>query len=631
MSLVAYTITALQRDTADADASGKQVIVGATCSMFSQPSDVVVTLYDDAEGSNGSTAKTTGANGQVVVWVEQGRYRLSVNGNDSYISVGSDVPVDVDTFANLAASNPIQTGQRFICRERANAEYILQASGYVALTGDVTFANGRIGALQLDVGNAYVEWFSSPQDGVDRVKSEGGGTLYALGYYTLTETLVVDGGGVTVKGSHPTRVFDDIVSSSKGGVFYADFTSGPAILVSDGGCSIEGMVVNGSAARRAATITTGAQNTNAGLLIEGPDLSSDILQSVIIRDVKCSNHPADGILIEGDCTNIQVINCYTMDCGRHGKAMSSGDIGGRTNKKQCGIIMVTGGKSFDCGGHGFAVGHPSSAQFPYRITVDNHEGYRLALDAGQRYSTAANFVVAQDSDLRNCAFEGTTTGNVANHEGLEIGGRDTKITGCRYINCDGNYVLVRQQSGFSTENIEFDGGTAVTTGTVTDFAVIANGADGLKFLRISHDCTNPITDIAYNSNNNDIVLHDLIENLTVIGNHTFDFSNATVTGIKGSGLKVISSGVITIDRDGFYRVDTESAAASDTLVNINGGTISDVITIKQENSGRVVTIDDGGGNIRLAGSSDYPFPSSNTFVTLIFDGTNWQEISRSEN
>ena len=48
MSLVPYTITALELNQADATASGKQVIIGATCSMFSQPSDSAVLLYDDA-------------------------------------------------------------------------------------------------------------------------------------------------------------------------------------------------------------------------------------------------------------------------------------------------------------------------------------------------------------------------------------------------------------------------------------------------------------------------------------------------------------------------------------------------------------------------------------------------------
>ena len=149
MALVPYTITALAESDAQGT-DGKNIVAGATCSMYSQLSDSVVTLYDDAAGSNGSTSKVTGANGQVVVYVEQGRYRVNVNASDSFVTVSSDVPIDVDTFANLAASSPVQDGQRFICQERASANYILQPSGYAALAGDVTFANGRVAALQID-------------------------------------------------------------------------------------------------------------------------------------------------------------------------------------------------------------------------------------------------------------------------------------------------------------------------------------------------------------------------------------------------------------------------------------------------------------------------------------------------
>lgn len=59
---------------------------------------------------------------------------------------------EFETFAELEASKQTKVGTRFICRERANAEYILQASGYTALVGDVTFSNGLIGELQVNTG-----------------------------------------------------------------------------------------------------------------------------------------------------------------------------------------------------------------------------------------------------------------------------------------------------------------------------------------------------------------------------------------------------------------------------------------------------------------------------------------------
>ena len=207
MSLVPYTITALELNQADATASGKQVIVGATCSMFSQPSDLAVLLYDDAAGSNGSTAKTTGSLGNVIVYVPQGKYRLRVNTSDSYVTVATDSPVDFGTFASLQASNYTQDYQKFTVRERANAEYILQPSGYTALAGDTTFANGRVAQLQID-GQCHLAWFGAVQNAESlldsatddlsacisaalRMQQEGGGTLLMSGLAALSGKLTI--------------------------------------------------------------------------------------------------------------------------------------------------------------------------------------------------------------------------------------------------------------------------------------------------------------------------------------------------------------------------------------------------------------------------------------------------------
>tara|TARA_R110002072_G_scaffold272393_2_gene432597 strand:+ start:129 stop:2168 length:2040 start_codon:yes stop_codon:yes gene_type:complete len=537
------------------------------------------------------------------------------------------------TFAELVAISETVDYKQFTVAERANAAYTLQPSGYTALAGDATLANGRVAALQLNGGgNAYVEWFDSPQNGVDRLKDNGGGTLHALGRYTLTETLVLDGGSVTIKGAFTKSVFSSTVSINDNGVFYADFTDGPAILISDGGAALEGLIIQGSAARRNAVITTGAQNANSGIVVETSDGTNDILQSVKIDSVRCVSHPADGLLVDGDVTNIRIVNFYSNDVGRHGIGISAGGIGGRSIPSLGGIMYIEKGKSFDCGGHGLCIGHPNDTQFPYRITVINREGYRLALDPLQRHSIAGNFVVAQNVEMINCAFGGTTTGNVADHAGLEIGGRDIKITGCRYISSEGNYLLVRQQAGFSTKNLTIDGGIANTTGTPPDyFASIAAGCDGVTIKRVDHDCINPVTDIPYSSTNDDITLHDLDENLTVHANHVDDFSDSNMIRNNNGGSLSITSANVTVEYEGFYTVDTEGDTASDDLVSILGGNTGDQIIIRQQNSGRTVTVKDGTGNIRLAGSADYLFPSTSSYLKLMRDGSNWQEISRSEN
>lgn len=152
MALVPHKITALAESDADGT-DGKNIVSGAVVIIYDRDGNAV-TLYDDADGTNPSTSKTTDSSGQVVVWLTQGEYEEEVNGSTRRsITVSGPSPSNLDTFANLELLNPTLDGQIFICRERGNAEYVLQSSGYTALDGDVTFANGRIAALQNDDGD----------------------------------------------------------------------------------------------------------------------------------------------------------------------------------------------------------------------------------------------------------------------------------------------------------------------------------------------------------------------------------------------------------------------------------------------------------------------------------------------
>lgn len=132
MALVPYTITALERDTVNADSTGKQIVVGAVCSMFIQPSDSAVLLYDDSAGSNPSSAKTTGANGQVSVYVQPGEYRVAVNSISSFVQVGR---ADKGTTTALIASN-----------KNYNINDIVETSGFL-VGGDGGGASWKLTAL----------------------------------------------------------------------------------------------------------------------------------------------------------------------------------------------------------------------------------------------------------------------------------------------------------------------------------------------------------------------------------------------------------------------------------------------------------------------------------------------------
>jgi hypothetical protein len=151
MALVPHKITALAESDADGT-DGKNIVAGAVVSLYDVDGNAV-TLFDDASGSNGSTAKQTDVTGQVVVWVTAGEYDEEVNGSiKRRINIGGNSVISYEDTASLQSSRPNKTGQRAENRERANAQYVLAASGYTALAGDITAANGRVWQL---IGGSY--------------------------------------------------------------------------------------------------------------------------------------------------------------------------------------------------------------------------------------------------------------------------------------------------------------------------------------------------------------------------------------------------------------------------------------------------------------------------------------------
>jgi hypothetical protein len=241
MSLVPYTITALERDVVDADASGKNIISGATCSMFIQPANTAALLYDDAAGSNGSTAKVTNASGQVVVFVENGTYIVNVNGV-------AGVRVDVDQLradlasgsADIGKLNPVllstvvadsnlTVGMVRVISDRANGifDVVLSSSvtvntfNIVACTGVATLALvlrvgdvpnvkqfGAVGRGGADDGGAIQSAINylasiftqhiSQTNGFNRV---GGTVFFPSGIYNVAGTLLLERIGIVLLGA----------------------------------------------------------------------------------------------------------------------------------------------------------------------------------------------------------------------------------------------------------------------------------------------------------------------------------------------------------------------------------------------------------------------------------------------
>ena len=100
---------------------------------------------------------------------------------------------------------------------------------------------------------------------------------------------------------------------------------------------------------------------------------------------------------------------------------------------------------------------------------------------------------------------------------------------------------------------------------------------------------------------------------------------ATISGILNlSNNSSVTGASITCNRS--VHILTDAAIAVDTI-SAAGHTAGDWLVLLA--SGATPTINDGTGNIRLV--ANFVFTGDNDTLTLIFDGTNWLEISRSIN
>lgn len=109
--------------------------------------------------------------------------------------------------------------------------------------------------------------------------------------------------------------------------------------------------------------------------------------------------------------------------------------------------------------------------------------------------------------------------------------------------------------------------------------------------------------------------------------------NIDTTGAIGRlalriGTLTISGGVVTVGSLSYYNIATEASAATDDLDTINGGVDGQILILKSVSATRDVNITEV-GNIRLSA----PFILSHTQdrITLQYDGTGWNELSRSDN
>jgi hypothetical protein len=100
--------------------------------------------------------------------------------------------------------------------------------------------------------------------------------------------------------------------------------------------------------------------------------------------------------------------------------------------------------------------------------------------------------------------------------------------------------------------------------------------------------------------------------------------------VIAAGVLTITGTVASINKNlSRINVDTEGAAATDDLVTIDGGVSGDILILAAADSGRTVVCKDGTGNMSLAG--DFSLDNTADRIVLMYEGTTWFELSRSDN
>lgn len=87
----------------------------------------------------------------------------------------------------------------------------------------------------------------------------------------------------------------------------------------------------------------------------------------------------------------------------------------------------------------------------------------------------------------------------------------------------------------------------------------------------------------------------------------------------------IASGVVTATQSA-HKIDTESDAASDDLVTINGGSEGALLILEPQDDARTVVIKHGTGNIRTKSGADVNLDNYGDTWMARKDGTNWLEV-----
>lgn len=436
-------------------------------------------------------------------------------------------------------------------------------------------------------GEYVWDWFGAAGDGstddydaiqacVDfagsNVQKKQGGLVRPGPYiYACSDTIVLDQYGVFVEGIRAwgSITSDDDAQDDEIGAIIGTFTAGPIFHIQVSDCGVRRMTIKADATREAASITTGTGNRNCGILVEPDDTASASIKRIHIADNMIWDQPADGIYYCGNIIQITDERNNVARAGGHGIVADAGYLCGRTNKSRPGEIDIRSARIKDCGGHMIAIGNPSQGtDLPYRVDIEDVEGFRCANDAAVRFGDYGSYIFAEQVRTSSSAWDGTNASDVATRLCLLVAGRDILLEENRYIN--GTHFLHIDEvsgSGVTTENVKVVGGRAATTGSAPSY-----------FAEVDTNCVNVTIDQPSGS------ASTLVNTTAVSGGLTLIEDNITKHYYRDVE---VSEGYSKAEHFGPVRSFTPVTLADDECMTINlGGRAHGKLIVSGNTTGR---------------------------------------------
>jgi hypothetical protein len=334
-----------------------------------------------------------------------------------------------------------------------------------------------------------------------------GGTLHYRRSHLVMGTVVLKG-GVTLRGQGTLGGIQQVGAPEWPDPYplapgiIGGHTSGPVILCGVSDCGVSDAYIGATAARWGASISTGDQNTNCGVLIESPTSGTPVVRTSC-TNVMVRNQPADGIAVVGVAATTLLDRCVLINNERHGLLINSGTMTGRTTPAAPGIVNVHVPRVVNSGGHAICVGDNAGVGFlpPYRVWIVNAETFRSGHNPGHLINSASVYARGQDIAFISCAFgatSGFSSGDAAASldYSIAVSGWDIRLEACRYIEYVDAPLLVFFTAGIACRGIIVEGGNPQTTETPPEYFLdlTASSVDGLWVRGVFGDFTGDILD-----------------------------------------------------------------------------------------------------------------------------------------